>query len=98
VTSNNKQSPAVPRVFADFNNADRHGRLRLNCERTATDLQKQQIHLRENMELILYMEDLECLGVVVKSAEEDIWVAKIEWKDIGKWDGFTNQGNREAKP
>jgi hypothetical protein len=34
-----------PKVFADFHNADVHGRLRLNCIGTVEDLAQQQIRV-----------------------------------------------------
>ena len=77
---NNEQS--IPRVYADFNNADALGRLRLNCQGTVDDLQSQGIQLSENMPLMLYMEDVECIGRVAYSSEENIWVAAIDWGGI----------------
>ncbi len=71
-----------PRVFADFQNADAQGRLRLNCIGTAEDLAHQQITLRERQWLTLYSEDLEVEGQVAFSTEENIWVALIDWAAI----------------
>jgi hypothetical protein len=70
------------RVFADFHNADEQGRLRLNCHGTMRDLARQEIQLREGLLLRLYSEELEVNGVVQHSAEENIWVAAIDWSAI----------------
>jgi hypothetical protein len=79
-TPNNERTR--PRVYADFNNADTKGRLRLICKGTLDDLQRQSLELAENMKLSLYMEDIECIGTVVYSKEEEIWVAVIDWNAI----------------
>jgi hypothetical protein len=73
-----------PRIFADFHNADRQGRLRLNCNGTLEDLDLQKIELKEGISLKLYSEDLEVDGVVHFSSEEKIWVATIDWNAIAK--------------
>jgi hypothetical protein len=75
-----------PKVFVDLHNADRRGRLRLNCIGTIEDLAQQQIVLRDGMCLTLYSEELEMEGVVEYSTDEHLWVAAIDWhviKDIG---------------
>lgn len=71
-----------PRVFADFNNADTLGRLRLNCVGTIEDLARQQITLQEHQSLTLYDEDLEVEAQVEYSTEEHVWVALIDWNAI----------------
>jgi len=80
-----------PRVYADFQNADAEGRLRLNCVGTSEDLAQQQISLREGMTLTLYSDDLDDTGqldelladgVVRFSEEENCWVAAIDWSAI----------------
>ncbi|MEC4812153.1 MAG: hypothetical protein SAK29_02555 [Scytonema sp. PMC 1069.18] len=70
------------RVFADFQNADTEGRLRLNCIGTIEDLARQNIELHNGQLLTLYSEDLEVDGVVEYSTEENLWVAVIDWNDI----------------
>ncbi len=72
----------IPRVFADFNNADAQSRLRLNCIGTVEDLARQQITLHEHQSLTLYSEDLEADARVQYSAEENVWVALIDWTAI----------------
>lgn len=71
-----------PRIFADFHNADEQGRLRLNCVGTIEDLSRQSIKLEDGQLLALYDEELEVDGVVQYSAEESLWVAVIDWKQI----------------
>src|SRR5262245_59895537 len=80
-----------PRVYADFHNADGQGRLRLSCISTLHDLARHQVQLREGLVLTLYADDadnqgrsdeLEVAGVVEYSAEEQCWVARIDWSAI----------------
>ncbi|MBI1916065.1 MAG: hypothetical protein HYS12_15230 [Planctomycetes bacterium] len=80
-----------PRVYADFHNADPHGRLRLNCVGTVEDLSQQQVELREGLVLTLYSDDLDNTGqldellvdgIVSFSEEEHCWVAVIDWAAI----------------
>ena len=68
-----------PRVFADFHNADPQGRLRLNCIGTLRDLAAQGVRLQPGVRLGLYSEELETDGVVEYSAEENVWVAVVNW-------------------
>ncbi|MBD2293209.1 hypothetical protein H6G06_06845 [Anabaena sphaerica FACHB-251] len=72
----------ILRVFADFNNADENGRLRLNCIGTIEDLARQKIELQDGQTLIFYGEDLEIEGILKYSPEENIWVAVIDWDNI----------------
>jgi hypothetical protein len=68
------------KIFADFQNADRLGRLRLNCAGTLEDLLSQQVELREGMQMILTDgEGIETEGTATYSDEEKIWTAKIDW-------------------
>jgi hypothetical protein len=73
---------ALPRVFADFHNADAQGRLRLNCNGTVRDLAAQGARLERGTRLELYGEELEVEGVVEHSAEEGIWFSVIDWQAI----------------
>jgi hypothetical protein len=76
-----------PRVYADFNNADKRGRLRLNCRGTNEDLHRQKVELAEGMPLTVYMEDIECAAVATFSKEENLWVAVVDWnviRDVNK--------------
>ena len=71
-----------PRIFADFQNADAKGRLRLNCIGTIEDLSRQGTQLIDGGKLSIYSEELEVDAVVVYSDEEKIWVATIDWDRI----------------
>ena len=80
-----------PRIYADFHNADRQGRLRLDWVGTLEDLSRQQVQLREGLALVLYSDDLDrqgrpdelqTEGVVTFSPEENCWVAAIDWNSI----------------
>jgi hypothetical protein len=71
-----------PRIFADFQNADAQGRLRLNCIGTIEDLSRHGTKLINGGKLSIYSEDLEADAVVEYSDEEKIWVATIDWDRI----------------
>jgi hypothetical protein len=82
---------AKPRIYADFNNADGRGRIRLDCVGTTEDLSRQEVQLREGLILTLYSDDsddqgrldeLLADGVVSFSKEENCWVATIDWSAI----------------
>jgi hypothetical protein len=77
---------SLSRVFVDFHNADRQGRLRLNCIGTIEDLARQQAELYSQLHngqrLTLYGEDLEVDGTIQFSEDEKIWVAVIDWQQI----------------
>lgn len=73
-----------PRVFADFHNADAEGRLRLNCIGTIEDLARHHIELQDGQLLTLYSEDVEVDGTVQYSDMEKMWVAIIDWEQIGQ--------------
>jgi hypothetical protein len=76
------QSMNNPRIFADFQNADSQGRLRLNCIGTIDDLSRQGTKLINGKNLLIYSEELEADAVVTYSDEEKIWVASIDWDKI----------------
>jgi hypothetical protein len=80
-----------PKVYADFHNADAHGRLRLNCVGTIEDLARQGITLHDGTPLTLYSDDLDANGqpdelrvegVASFSEDEKCWVATIDWSAI----------------
>lgn len=99
-----------PKVYADFQNADAKGRVRLNCTGTVEDLSKQQVELREGLVLALYSDDLDDKGqldelqvdgVVSFSAEENCWVAAINWPAIrhtSDGEGLRANGSSFASP
>lgn len=65
------------RIFADFNNADPQGRIRLNTNGTKEDLEKFQLRLVNGMKLLLYDDGLQAEAVATFSSEENIWGATI---------------------
>jgi hypothetical protein len=82
----------LPQVYADFQNADARGRLRLNCVGTINDLSRQRIELHEGLGVMLYDDNdadeqgrparLVAQGTVAFSAEEHCWVASIDWDKV----------------
>ncbi len=71
-----------PTIYADFNNADSRGCLRLNCVGTIQDLSEQGLQLRDGLPLTLHDEELEADGEARFSSEERIWVAVIDWARV----------------
>ena len=70
-------------IFADFQNADSRGRVRLNTYGAISDTKVHGIVLEENKTVLLDDDDgLQVLGVLQFSTEENIWVAKINWDDL----------------
>lgn len=75
-------TPRRYKIYADFNNADPEGRLRLNVRGSMADLELVGPDLTSGLEVDLESEDLYCTGVLERSTEEDIWVARIDWNAI----------------
>jgi hypothetical protein len=71
-----------PSIYADFNNADPRGCLRLNCVGTIQDLSRQGVRLREGLPLLLHDEELEADGEAHFSSDEGVWVAVIDWQRV----------------
>jgi len=73
----------TPRINADFNNADRHGRLRLAIRGSEEDIMAQKLELLNGMKIIVHDDDeLSADAEAIFSEEEKIWVAKIDWSKI----------------
>lgn len=71
------------KIYADFNNADSRGRIRLNTEGTFHDLQRMKIKLEEGFQILLDdNEGLAISGTVLFSEEENIWVGIINWDEL----------------
>ena len=94
-------------IYADFQNADPQGRLRLNCVGTQEDLASQRIELRDGLILTLYsddadeagrQDDLMVNGVVSFSNEEQIWVATIDWAAICHASSRSDHGAANRQP
>ena len=70
-------------IFADFNNADILGRIRLNTAGSLDDVKNKMITLKNGLQLIVDDDDgLTAHATVEFSKEENIWVAKIDWKEL----------------
>ena len=73
----------TPKVYADFNNADCHGRLRLAIRGSEEDIKSQKLELFNGMKIIVDDDnELSADAEVIFSDEEGIWVAKIDWEKI----------------
>jgi hypothetical protein len=69
-------------IYADFNNRDSSGRLRLNTNGTLRNLKEKNIRLVRNMTLKVSDGDLIVEGIVGFSNTEDIWVIEIDSQNI----------------
>lgn len=72
------------RIFADFNNMDPDGHLRLNLTGTTEDLVAAGIDLVDGLSLLVSDGDLFAEIVVVKPGREGVWRGKIIH---GPWEG-----------
>src|SRR4051812_46421083 len=79
----------LPRVFVDFNNSGRMGRVRLNTVGTIQDLNRLGIVLSEGAEIVLRSFELEAEGIVPSSSEEGMWVAAVDWNNILELQGIS---------
>src|SRR3954463_4453959 len=92
---------AIPRVYADFQNLDDHNRVRLTCAGTRADLDRLGIALREGLALTLAMDDgdeagqpdeLLADGTVHWNADEQCWVAVVDWSALRHASDATTNG------
>jgi len=72
----------TPSVYADFQNADPQGRVRLTVIGTIESLARSGLRLTDGLCATIHDEELEADGVVRYSADEHIWVAEIDWNAI----------------
>lgn len=80
------------RIFADLQNADSEGRIRLNTKGTLRDINFLKVQFHEGMPVTLYCNDdvnesgdateLVAQGMVSFSSAENCWVATIDWSSI----------------
>ena len=75
-------TPRRLKIYVDFNNADSEGRIRLNVRGSLADLEHISADLVPGLEVDLESEDLQCPGVLERSTEEGIWVARIDWNAV----------------
>jgi hypothetical protein len=71
-------------IYADFNNADEEGRVRLNTEGTVTDLEEHSVSLSAGQRLKISDGEMETEGVVEFSDDEQIWVIRIDREKISE--------------
>lgn len=72
----------IKKIFADFNNRDSEGYLRLNCEGTKLDLMDQFIDLHDGMRLIACDGDISAEILVRSPGEERIWRGEILFETL----------------
>jgi len=63
-------------------NADPRGRVRLNCVGTVADLGTQGVELADGLPIKLTDGELEVDGTATFSADENVWVAVIDWTAV----------------
>jgi hypothetical protein len=64
-------------IYADFNNRDESGFLRLNCDGTLSDLTSKSIVLYEGLQLSVSDGDLFAVIIVHAPDEELVWKGEI---------------------
>lgn len=72
-------------VYADFNNADPSGRLRLNGAGSLRDLARLGLQLRDGMPLTIHDEVLAADGEAAYSPDEAMWVVLVDWTLVRPW-------------
>ena len=77
-------------IFADFNNFDTDGFIRLNCVGTARDLESAGIVLQVNLRLVVSDGDLKAEIVVVPPSSEGVWRGKVV-TDLEEFDHRTRK-------
>jgi len=86
-------------MYADFNNADAEGRVRLNGAGTIRDLARLGVRLRDGMPLTIHDEELAADAEAVYSPNEAIWVALIDWSLVRPWNTeLTATSGTNAEP
>lgn len=74
-------------IFADFNCADRQGRLRLDVKGAIESISRSNIDLRKSGQEYIFSDgDVSAVGRVVWSEEESIWVGVIDWSEVQSFD------------
>ncbi len=68
-------------VYADFNNADEQGRVRLNTDGTLADLKRYSISLSTGQRLMITDGEMGTEGIVEFSDDEQIWVLRINCEE-----------------
>ncbi|HKB04824.1 MAG TPA: hypothetical protein VKD90_21555 [Gemmataceae bacterium] len=79
-----------PRLYADFQNLDDDGHVRLNTQGTFHDLSRLGLTLTEGTALILYTDDADETGRpddllvdgLVRRTADGGWVAEVDWDSL----------------
>ena len=80
-----------PIIYADFQNLDEEGRIRLNTVGTVEDLNRLSIELSDGLNLVLYTDDADEAGNVddllvnakaMYSRDEKSWFAVADWTSL----------------
>jgi hypothetical protein len=77
---NNEREPV--RLFADFQNGDKNGRIRLNTCGTQRDLSALAINLYDGMRVRLDDGEEFVADGIVRHYDTEGWVAEIDWNAI----------------
>ena len=73
----------LEKIFVDFNNADKEGRVRLNTNEAFKDIETKKIMMKAGTNVLLDDHDgLKTIGILEFSQKENIWVAKIDWNKL----------------
>jgi hypothetical protein len=72
----------VPTIYADFNNADKLGRIRLNTNGTLEDFRTLGIQPAPEMRVFLSDQEELCAEGTVEWDEIEGWVARIDWNNL----------------
>jgi hypothetical protein len=73
---------ARPRIYADFNNADKKGRIRLNTKGALEDFRALGAGPTVGMHVLLYDTDEFCTEGIIEHDELEGWVAQIDWDKL----------------
>jgi hypothetical protein len=71
-----------PRIYGDFNNADKQGRIRLNTHGSKADLERLGIELVDGLEILLDDHDDVTAEAIVRLCPNEGWVAEVDWDAI----------------
>jgi hypothetical protein len=82
-----------PVIYADFNNCDVQGRVRLNIAGSQRDLGSTGVRLDDGVVLHLTDNELEVIGTAEFSEEENIWTARFSWDELREIPGTQDDGN-----
>ena len=89
-------------IYADFQNVDPEGRIRLNSIGTVEDLARHNLTLSHGQAVHLYTDDgdsergLTISGTVEFSESESIWVAAVDWSHLVRNHSLRGVGTRGA--